>query len=108
MKMRVILFGFWLFFSFLVCGKTYAQPYNPDQPIATSGKFIKVAEFSIGEILHLDADRLVALGAGIIVGTTVVAPYFGLRELTGIVVGVLMGSFAHQTWSSYHSNWYSF
>lgn len=106
--MRAIFFSFWLLFSFSLCGKTSAQSHNTDQPTAIPGEFVRVAEFSIGEILHLDAERLIALGAGIIVGTTVIAPYFELRELTGMVVGVLIGSFAYQTWSSYHHSWYSF
>ena len=119
---RATFFGLWLFLSLSLAGKVYAQPSNLDQPTAasgefieaveeepfsSSGEFIKVAEapLSLGEVLHLSPEHLLALGAGIVVGATVIGPYFGVGEVTGIVIGVITGAFAYKLWSSGHRRW---
>jgi F0F1-type ATP synthase membrane subunit c/vacuolar-type H+-ATPase subunit K len=108
MNLRAFFIGFWLIIGLSLCGQAYAQSYNPDQSIAKPSEFVKVANFSLGEILKMDVNRLIALGAGIIVGATVIAPYFEFGEVTGIAVGVLIGAIAYQTWASQQSSWYSF
>jgi len=106
MNLRALFMGFWLFIALSLCGKAYAQPYSPGQSIAKPSEFVKVANFSIDEILKMDVNRLIALGAGIIVGATVIAPYFEFGEMTGIAIGVLVGAIAYQTWSAQQSSWY--
>jgi hypothetical protein len=77
--------------------------------MAVPGEFIKVAEgapFSITEILHLTPAHLVALGAGIVAGATVIGPYLGVGDLTGIAIGLIVGTLAYQMWSSQHHSWH--
>jgi hypothetical protein len=107
MTKRAIFFGFWLFLGLSLCGNGYAQPSRLDQPMAVHGEFIKVEEapLSLHEILHLEPGHLFALGAGIVVGATVIGPYFEVGELTGIVVGLIAGTLAYQVWSSQHHSW---
>lgn len=65
-----------------------------------AGQFILVSGAdpfaALGTILHLDTKHLVALGVGIIVGATVIGPNLELGELTGILIGVIIGDLMYR------------
>ena len=51
----------------------------------------------VGEILHLETDHLLALGVGVLAGATVISPYLGISELTGVAVGVIGGDLLYRS-----------
>jgi hypothetical protein len=72
--------------------------YVGDLEIA-SGKIVSTAggELPVAEILHMETNHLVALGAGVLLGATVVSPYLEIGELTGVVLGVIAGDLIFRT-----------
>ncbi len=63
----------------------------------------------VGEILHLETDHLLALGAGVLVGATVISPYLEISELTGVVIGLIAGDLLYRSglWPfEQHHGWF--
>lgn len=51
---------------------------------------------ALGTILHLDTRHLVALGIGIVAGASIVGPNLEVGELTGILIGVIIGDLMYR------------
>jgi F0F1-type ATP synthase membrane subunit c/vacuolar-type H+-ATPase subunit K len=118
MSKRALLRCLWLFLGLGLYGESWAQPIAgmPAEEGTPYGEYwqygqyglVKVAEepISIGELFHLSPEHLFVLGAGIIVGVTVIGPYFDMGEVAGIALGVITGAFAYQIWQpEHHSFW---
>lgn len=52
---------------------------------------------AVGTLLHLETTHLVSLGLGIVIGSSVLAPELNLGEITGIIVGVIVGDLLYRT-----------
>ena len=72
--------------------ETITVPANPPAPL-----ILAEGEGSVVELLHLDTMHLVALGAGLIAGPVLIAPYFQLSELAAIVTGLMGGEVFYRT-----------
>ncbi len=81
--MRRSLFGLGLGVALL--GSTPALAGGPEEALP------------VGEILHMETDHLLALGAGVLIGATVISPYLEISELTGVVIGVIGGDLLYRS-----------
>ncbi len=92
-----------------LAGSARAAPMQVAAPAHLSGgAIIPVAESAIGgmdEIFHMEAPRLLFLGAGIVVGALVISPALGINDLLGVVLGVIGSEFLYQT--TYRSSHWS-
>jgi hypothetical protein len=90
-----------LLLVFGLAGGAQAAPGHLGAPgHFADGAVIHVADSPIGdmdEIFHMEAPRLLFLGAGIVVGALVISPGLGLNELLGVVLGVIGSEFVYQT-----------
>ncbi len=78
---------------------------TPDGP-----PILLVAEetLPVGEILHMDTDHLLVLGAGVVAGVTVIGPYLGTGELVAVVLGVIAGEILYRSslWPFRSRGWF--
>lgn len=102
--MQPLFFCMWLCLGFAVINESVGAPQETLRTTVLTkddyGQFVPVAGAdpfaALGTILHLDTNHLVALGIGIVVGATLIAPELNLGELTGIIVGVIVGDLLYR------------
>jgi len=80
-----------------------------------AGQFIPTGGASdpfaaIGQILSLETKHLIALGLGIAVGAAIIAPELKVGEITGIVIGVIVGDLLYRSTlappAKKHDSWF--
>lgn len=50
----------------------------------------------LGDILHLDTIHLLALGTGIVLGSTIIAQRLEVGEFTGMIIGLIGGDLLYR------------
>ena len=90
-----------LLLVFGLAGGVRAAPVHPGVPAhLTEGAVIRVADSPLAgmnEVFHMEAPRLLFLGAGIVAGAVVISPSLGLSELFGVAVGIVGSQFLYET-----------
>jgi hypothetical protein len=102
MMMRMAFFFVWFSLGVLpinaaVGGELFTAHLMEESP----GQFIQVGGATdpfaaMGQILQLETNHLIALGVGIGIGAAVIAPELGVGEITGIVIGVIVGDLIYR------------
>ena len=84
-----------------LAGSVQGAPLRPLAPVHLPDTAVIQAEDTalggMNEIFHMDAPRLVFLGAGIVTGAVLIAPGLGVNELLGVVLGVIGSEFLYHT-----------
>ena len=106
MSVWMVLLWAGLVLGAVPCTETWAEPPTPP---GNSGQFLPVSGGSvvpIDEILHLSTDHLFALGAGILMGATFIAPQLEVSELAGIIIGVIGGDLLYRIFFPSRRHWF--
>jgi hypothetical protein len=107
--MRAAFLCIWLCLGYCQFGEAAGEITPTVFTGADAGQFIPVAEstpIALGEILHLSTSHLFALGAGIVIGATVLVPQLEVGELTGIIIGVIVGDLFYRAFLAPQHSWF--
>ena len=83
-----------------LCNQAWAAPVRVGALPQMADAAIVPAADSLGgldEIFHMEPERLLFLGGGIVTGLLFVSPGLGVSELFGVVLGVIGGEYLYHT-----------